>query len=224
MDLTNTRTVDDVSHSAQGVYVLSAYVTDAWDDSDVQLRYVADKLDAYRAFVQSGEMVMRFPESAGRPVEVWLHGVGPPTPRLTKMLDYAKQGLGRTGITLVTKVLTPEVRRLMTAGPPHLARGIAPQRHGTRPLPALDVVRSRASSSQQPQRLPTFVRASQGRSGQPVVAVRSSIPLLEQCDKTYEGGVSPNERNALGLDFGHEPGGARLEVISVNQWGWRAVT
>ena len=70
----------------------------AWDAA--HLRLLQDKLNAYLAFVESGELYSAYPSAAGRPVVLDLRLRHRPDAEAMRFLEQARALIGQAGFAL----------------------------------------------------------------------------------------------------------------------------
>jgi len=75
-------------------------IADALDWNADHLRLLQDKLNAYLAFVESGELHSAYPLAAGRPVVFDLRLQHRPDAEATLFLEQARALIGKAGLAL----------------------------------------------------------------------------------------------------------------------------
>jgi hypothetical protein len=112
MDYSKTGVVDhEISkeHGARAGLVI--VVSEPWNDSSDQLTYLSRKLDSYFDFVRTGEHVQKFPNAAGKPVDIDIYCFTEPTRRVNAILDLARAHLPRGGMRINVELLPLDVQR-----------------------------------------------------------------------------------------------------------------
>lgn len=80
MTIEQTQTVDFVSVDAMsGAVVLTIADHLGWDDQSRHLQLLQDKLNAYVAFIEGGELTATVPDAAGRQVIIRIRSKYPPS-------------------------------------------------------------------------------------------------------------------------------------------------
>ena len=75
MSVDNAGVVDAIGvEPATGFVVLAIHDDLDWTDEVAHLRALQDKLNAYFAFVQTGELNVAYPDAVGRPVRIDILG------------------------------------------------------------------------------------------------------------------------------------------------------
>lgn len=76
-----------------------------WDDDDEHLRMLEAKLNCYLGFIESGELVVAYPQSAGKPVQIDVVCKYPPNERAEQFLAAAREVAEGCGCSLAWRVL-----------------------------------------------------------------------------------------------------------------------
>jgi hypothetical protein len=101
MTVENPRAVDFVSIDHEsGTVVLTIADHLPWDEGDAHLMTLQEKLNAYLAFIESGELVKSAPEAAGRKVRIALVHREPLTAAAVYFLTMAQDVVREAGFEL----------------------------------------------------------------------------------------------------------------------------
>jgi hypothetical protein len=76
-----------------------------WDDSELQLFQLQEKLNAYFSFVLDGEMTEHYPQLQGLPVRIRLECVNPPTTRGLPLLQAVYDQANLQGIAFEVEAM-----------------------------------------------------------------------------------------------------------------------
>jgi len=98
MAVDDPTTIDFVS-TKDGVVTLSVADHLDWSDQDTHLARLQDKLNTYAEFINSGELVEKFPESADRRPLIKVHFVHSPTAAAKDFLAKAASAVEAEGIS-----------------------------------------------------------------------------------------------------------------------------
>jgi len=75
-----------------------------WEDEESHLLTLQEKINRYLAFVESGELLMSYPDATGRAVVVDVVAKYPPTPSADNSLAKTRELLRKAGFELRFKV------------------------------------------------------------------------------------------------------------------------
>ena len=101
------KTVDLITYSpAEDCYVLIISNCERWDDSDVTLSLLTEKISNYAEFALSGQLLKLYPQAANKAVRVQIDCETPPPPRFYNHTSELKDGLARYGVKLTVHLLS----------------------------------------------------------------------------------------------------------------------
>lgn len=107
MSLLKTNQADVVSHNDQGWYLSLVVEEGEWTLPNVRW-LLQEKLNAYAIYAMDGPMVQQHPDSAGKPVTVYLSPVEPIPESLKDFVDQLIEAFASEGLAV-------ELRPLSTA-------------------------------------------------------------------------------------------------------------
>ena len=76
-----------------------------WQQGSAHLLKLQDKLNRYLAFIESGELLEKYPEARGRPVRIDVYFQHSPNPEARKFLAEAEATVRRAGFAFGWRVL-----------------------------------------------------------------------------------------------------------------------
>lgn len=97
--------VDYVVEEADGRVTLRMVETRPWDGGAAQVDQLMAKLNAYVAFIRSGELEAQLPVAAGRPVRVVLQAWHMPHGEVTEAFPTIREGLATLGVEFDVEVI-----------------------------------------------------------------------------------------------------------------------
>jgi hypothetical protein len=104
MSIEDTDTVDFISVSPDQRVVLSISDHLEWDSENRHLLQLQQKLNAYLRFIESGEMLEKYPDAAGRPITIQLVTLHEPdTTDAHEFLARVRRTLAQSGYSLIVK-------------------------------------------------------------------------------------------------------------------------
>lgn len=99
--LEQTGTLDAFVHDKQNdLLILAMFELRPWDQGELQLFQLQEKLNAYLSFVLDGEMEETFPHLKGKPVRIELRSLHEPSEQALGFLERAQQQLSHQQIEL----------------------------------------------------------------------------------------------------------------------------
>jgi hypothetical protein len=101
--------VDFVSEATDGVCVLTVSDHLEWEGNDEHALVLQDKLNRYLAFVESGELLERFPNMAGRKIVINVRFMYPPSKFGLEFLKRAKECIESAGFGFEYKLLRTSI-------------------------------------------------------------------------------------------------------------------
>ena len=103
MTIDNPDVIDLVTYDRAGAILLVMVEHRPWEGSSERLAQLQTKFDRYLAFVNSGELVERYPFAAGRPIQVELRSYEEPDAVTARLLEQIRSQLSGLGLTLSVK-------------------------------------------------------------------------------------------------------------------------
>jgi hypothetical protein len=101
MTVENPRVVDFITFDAEaGDIVLAIADPLPWDVDSAHFMALQEKLNVYLAFIESGELVERYPEAAGRRARITLMHRAPLTAVASRFLASAREVVTGAGFDL----------------------------------------------------------------------------------------------------------------------------
>ncbi|MGH3878767.1 MAG: DUF6572 domain-containing protein [Actinophytocola sp.] len=102
--IADATTIDLVAQDAAGEYMVVMVEDRPWDAGPVQQLQLRDKINLYADFINSGDLVREYPETAGKPVRIHLDCVEEPTGDIATVVEYAAGQLRELGIDFTVNV------------------------------------------------------------------------------------------------------------------------
>jgi hypothetical protein len=99
MGLEHAGVIDFIGfHSASGEVVAVMVEKRPWNQPDLQLFQLQEKLNAYLSFVLDGEMQEVYPQFVGKPLRIRLECVTAPGPEFARFLQIVRDQVALQGI------------------------------------------------------------------------------------------------------------------------------
>jgi hypothetical protein len=108
MTIENTEVIDNAGkdrRSGEVILTISDHLS--WDDPNRHFRLLEQKISRYLDFIQSGQILERFPEASATRVRISLICQHDPTEAASRFLAAAQQQLEQTGIGFSFDTLPP---------------------------------------------------------------------------------------------------------------------
>jgi len=102
--IADATTIDLVAQDAAGEYMVVMVEDRPWGTDRVQQLQLRDKINLYADFINNGDLVREYPETAGKPVRIHLDCVEEPTGDIVKVVEYATGQLRELGIGFTVNV------------------------------------------------------------------------------------------------------------------------
>src|SRR2546421_632934 len=98
MAVDNADVIDAIGiERTSGVVALTISDHLEWNDADSHLRALQEKINSYLAFVESGELLEKYPQATGRPVRIDVVCKYAPSEDAKQFFDRARQLIEQAG-------------------------------------------------------------------------------------------------------------------------------
>jgi hypothetical protein len=100
MPVDNTSVIDSISLDKDGNVVLTISDHLPWDDKNEHLMILQNKINAYLAFIENGELIENYPDADGKPVVINIITKYLPTDNAEIFIKRTRQILEERGYKL----------------------------------------------------------------------------------------------------------------------------